>query len=50
MEVGRGIGRLNMDKGTTTAQVPSVFDCLSFIADVDALVGIGAGEVPAVIE
>ena len=50
VEVGSGIGRLNMGKGTTTAQVPSVFDCLSVIAEVDALVGIGAVEVPAVIE
>ena len=50
MEVGSGIGRLNMGKGTTTAQVPSEFDCLSVIAEVDALVGIGAVEVPAVIE
>lgn len=42
MEVGSGIGRLNMGKGTTMAQVPSVFDCLSVIGEVDALVGLGA--------
>ena len=43
MEVGSGMGRLNMGKGTTMAQVPSVlFDCLSVIAEVDALVGRGA--------
>lgn len=42
MEVGSGIGRLNMGKGTTMAQVPSVLDCLSVIAEVDALVGLGA--------
>ena len=51
VEVGSGIGRLNMGKGTTVAQVPSVFDCLSVIAKVDALVGAMDGvEVPAVIE
>lgn len=42
MEVGSGMGRLNMGKGTTMVQVPSVFDCLSVIAEVDALVGRGA--------
>lgn len=51
VEVGSGIGRLNMGKGTTVAQVPSVFDCLSVIAKVDALVGaMDEIEVPAVIE
>ena len=50
VEVGSGIGRLNMGKGTTTAQVPSVFDCLSVIVKVDALVGIGAMDGTAVIE